>query len=521
MTLLLDRRQFVSGSALLLARTGLGAASGGCAQRAGRGGRRLPIPPLIDSRAAGGRFALTAQAGQMRFFGDAASSTRGFNGAFLGPTVRLHRGDLVQPTVTNRLEESTTVHWHGLLIAAAGDGGPHHLVEPGRAWRPELTIDQPPATLWYHAHPHPRTGQQVYSGLSGMLIVDDGEDDALGLPSTYGVDDIPLIIRDGAFDNGLLVYPDHPMVRMHGARGAVILANGAVEPMHPVPRGVVRLRLVNSANARAFDLSASDGRPLHWIGTDGGYLERPVVLDSLLLAPGQRAEILVDLGDGRPVTLRTGRDPTAQMGAMGTMGGGGGMGMRGGRQGMGMMGGGIDPLAGPRPVVTLEPDDRRGLARLPDRLVTSAAPNPSRAARRRRLTLTMGMGMGMGGGRMRRGGPGGRGAMAGMFGIDGAPFDMARIDHQVRLGDIEIWEVSGEMMPHPYHMHGVHFHVLSRGGRAPAAIDQGPRDTVLVEEPVELLVRFTRPTEAGKPFMFHCHTLEHEDGGMMGQFTVS
>jgi FtsP/CotA-like multicopper oxidase with cupredoxin domain len=102
---------------------------------------------------------------------------------------------------------------------------------------------------------------------------------------------------------------------------------------------------------------------------------------------------------------------------------------------------------------------------------------------------------------------------------------MARIDQRVKLGAVEIWEVSalpGMMMdqPHPFHMHGVHFEVVQRDGRAPGPLDIGRRDTVLVDAPVELLVHFTRPAPT-VPFMYHCHILEHEDAGMMGQFTVS
>jgi FtsP/CotA-like multicopper oxidase with cupredoxin domain len=137
----------------------------------------------------------------------------------------------------------------------------------------------------------------------------------------------------------------------------------------------------------------------------------------------------------------------------------------------------------------------------------------------------MGGGMGMMGGGVGHGMMGGRGmgrgmGMMGMFGIDGRPFDMERIDQTVRLGDTEIWEVSGDMMAHPFHIHGVHFEVLSRAGRQPALGDQGLRDTVLVQEPVELLARFTQPAVAA-PFMYHCHTLEHEDGGMMGQYKTA
>jgi blue copper oxidase len=107
----------------------------------------------------------------------------------------------------------------------------------------------------------------------------------------------------------------------------------------------------------------------------------------------------------------------------------------------------------------------------------------------------------------------------GMHGINGRAYDMRRIDEEVRLGDVEIWEVSGEMMVHPFHIHGVHFEVLSRNGAAPGLRDQGLRDTVVAQEPVELLVRFAQPAVA-TPFMYHCHILEHEGNGMMGQFVV-
>jgi blue copper oxidase len=109
------------------------------------------------------------------------------------------------------------------------------------------------------------------------------------------------------------------------------------------------------------------------------------------------------------------------------------------------------------------------------------------------------------------------GGMATAMGINGRPFDMTRIDERLRLGDTEIWEVSAQMMAHPFHVHGVHFEVLSRGGRRPDILDQGLRDTVLVQEPVELLVHFTQPAVQA-PFMYHCHILEHEDNGMMGQY---
>lgn len=176
-------------------------------------------------------------------------------------------------------------------------------------------------------------------------------------------------------------------------------------------------------------------------------------------------------------------------------------------------------------VLAFEPTETAGHRTnptVPDRLVTRANPDSSRAVRRRRFSLNMGMGgmMAMMGsrGRMMEGG---RGSGMAMAGINGRAFDMDRIDEKVRLVDFEIWEASGEMMAHPLHIHGVHFQVLSRGGVKPSIRDQGVRDTVLVKEPVELLVQFTQPASKAAPFMYHCHILEHEDNGMMGQFTAA
>ena len=118
-----------------------------------------------------------------------------------------------------------------------------------------------------------------------------------------------------------MIYPRHPMFLMHGMRGDTMLANGTANAVARVPRGLARLRLLNASNARVYDFSFSDGRSFHWIGSDAGLLETPVQRRSLWLAPGQRAELLVDFSDGRTVALRTGADPIFGMGMMGGSGG--------------------------------------------------------------------------------------------------------------------------------------------------------------------------------------------------------
>ena len=484
------RRYLLAG----VAATGAAAASGARTnlfQAEAAEPQRLRVPELIDARSQGNAISLTAQTGRTSFFPGGESTTRGFNASYLGPTLRVHRGDEVEIAVSNAMRESTAVHWHGLLVPAEADGGPHQAIAPGATWRPRMTINQPAATLWYHAHIHGGTARQVYGGLAGMMLVADEAERALGLPSAYGVDDIPLIVQDKIFDGGQLIYPQHPMFVMHGMRGDTILVNGTPNAITRVPRGLVRLRLVNASNSRVYDFSFSDGRDFHWIATDAGLLERPIARRSLWLAPGQRAELLVDFADGRSATLRTGPDPMLGRGMMGMMSGGGSFGDS-------------------ADVVRFSPQGDRALsAAILDRLTSRERLDPTKVSRRRQFVLTMGHGM-MGGAGM---------GMMGMFGINGRPFDMERIDHTVQLGDTEIWEVSGEMMAHPFHIHGVHFEVVRHAGAQPGIEDSGLRDTVLVQQPVELLVRFTQPA-VRVPFMFHCHTLEHEDAGMMGQFTT-
>ena len=461
--------------------------------------QRLRIPELLDARARGQALALDIRAGTTEFFPGVASATLGYNGAYLGPTLRVHDGDDVQVAVANHLAQPTTVHWHGLLVPGPLDGGPHQEIAPGGAWRPVLPVRQRAATLFYHSHQHHATARQVYFGLAGMLIVRDAAEERLGLPSEYGVDDLPVLLQDRQFSRGRLVMPGGMMAAMAGARGDTILVNGTPDAYVRVPARRVRLRLANASNARDYHLAFDDGRAFHWIAADGGLLESPVELRAISLSPGERAEIVVDFASG-PATLVTGPDDNLPM--------------------MGMMGGTAAANGAAQPVLAFEVERAAAASPpLPARLADVPSWDASRATRLRRFRLEMGMGMmggrGMGGMGMGRG----MGAMGG-FTINGRGFDPARVDERARLGDLEIWEVAADTMAHPFHVHGVQFQVVARGRGAPATLDAGLKDTVRVDAPVRLLVRFTQPS-LDAPFMYHCHILEHEDHGMMGQLAVA
>lgn len=491
---------------------------------AAQAGAPLPIPPLAQVGASGA-LQLEAIDASHGFLAGRNTPTRGFSQSFLGPVLRLQRGRTARIDVRNRLRETTTVHWHGLHIPGAVDGGPHAEIAPGGTWRPALEIDQPCATAWYHAHPHGATGAQVYSGLAGLLLIDEPDaaaDAAMSepLPSRYGIDDLPLVVQDRQFTaDGRMPYSVRGMAMMAGLRGDRIVVNGAIVPVAAVPAGVVRLRLLNACNARILHLRFEDERAMHQIGSDGGLLQQPIARRSLTLGSGERAEVLVDFGNGGATRLLSAPDANSPM-----MGGGMGMGAMSGMGGTNAMGMAVQPepvaADGAFEVLRFGIDTARApqVRSVPQR-VAHAAPVPrlGEPVRRRRFVLdSHGMGGGMGGG-MRGGG--GMGMMA--MTINGRAFDMARIDLAVARGQTELWEVRAGDMAHPFHVHGTSFQVLTLNGRPVDFAGSGWKDTVLVDGSAELLMRFEHRAEAHSPYMYHCHILEHEDAGMMGQLTVT
>ena len=152
--------------------------------------------------------------------------------------------------------------------------------------------------------------------------------------------------------------------------------------------------------------------------------------------------------------------------------------------------------------------------------------DPRIAVTTRRFELEMepmGRGAMMG---MMRGGEGmmRHGEMSkGMFRINGDTMDINRIDFQVKRNTTEIWEITNmSPMPHPFHVHNVQFRVLDRNGKTPHPSEMGLKDVVLVHmhEKVRIVLAFPEYSDAKTPYMYHCHILEHEDQGMMGQFVV-
>jgi FtsP/CotA-like multicopper oxidase with cupredoxin domain len=424
--------------------------------------------------------------------------------SYLGPTIRVRRGQKIRIHFHNDLPQESIIHWHGLHVPADMDGHPRDVIATGQRYTYEFTVHNRAGTYWYHPHPHEKTGLQVYAGLAGLFIVEDDEEEGIDLPrEPY---DIPLVLQDRLFNpDNQLVYLTHHMERMTGFVGERILANGRAAYRQTVAARPYRLRILNGSNARIYRLAWSDGRPLTVIGSDGGLLERPLVMDTVLLGPAERVELWVDFSgwkSGDEVLLVS---KFIDLAAVSALSGGRMMGSR-----RGMMGGGTMPNGAPHTLarfqVTRDAAGRKPA--LPDRLAPPEAFDPGKSdddQQVRRFDLAMNHMRGT---------------------INNRTFEMQGVaeEETVNLDTTEIWEFvnRGGMppLPHPIHVHGLQFRVLGRlGSPFGDVLDAGWKDTVLLMpgERVRLQMRFS---DYPGLFLYHCHNLEHEDMGMMRNYYV-
>jgi FtsP/CotA-like multicopper oxidase with cupredoxin domain len=439
----------------------------------------LAIPPLLDGREHDGRraFDLTLETGRSQLLPGTSADTWGVNGAYLGPTLRAERGDRVELRVRNELPEATTIHWHGMHLPASADGGPHQLIEPGETWTPSWTIEQPAATLWYHPHPHRDTADHVYRGIAGLFIVDDPDLDRLPLPHRYGVDDIPLVIQDKRLNGDGSLDFSQSWISPTGRLGDTILVNGTHDPYLRIADELVRFRLLNASAARVYNIGFADERPFHLIATDGGLLDSPRRGTRVQLSPGERAEIVAAFRLRERVVLRSFEPDLRTNFFEGRF--------AGGDDSFDLLQIRAAPALGNSPSV-------------PDQLVARDDLREEDAVQTRHFKLD------------------GRS-------INDQRFEPERIDAAIGASTAEIWEVQNtSRTPHNFHPHGVSFRVLELDDSAPPSTLIGPKDTVYVPPgaTVRLLVRFGDYPDADTPYMLHCHILEHEDRGMMGQFVL-
>ena len=430
----------------------------------------LLIPDLLEPTFDGegvAHYDLTIGKSRHSYLQTALTDTYAYNDMpVLGPTLRLRTGDSVVINVANELDEVTTTHWHGADVPAEDDGGPHSLIDPGTTWVADFEVIQPAASLWYHPHAHGFTAEHVYRGAAGLIIIEDDNPAAAMLPQTYGVDDIPVIIQDRDFTNdGQLDFAIDD--GDDGNLYSTLTVNGTINPYVEVPEGLVRLRLLNGSQARIYDLSI-EGAQMVKIASDGGYLASPVVLDQTTLAPGDREEIVVNVG-ASPVVL-------------------------------------VDEELGR--VLELRPNGSvSGAGPLPDRLATIDRISESEIAVDRIFRMRDSRNFW---------------EFSPTWSINGAQMDMQRIDQIVKLGDTERWTIISGDGQHVFHPHQTQFQILSVNGEPPPPEDSGWEDSVWVNGQREVVIaaRFDTYAAENIPYMFHCHILDHEDLGMMGQFLV-
>jgi FtsP/CotA-like multicopper oxidase with cupredoxin domain len=410
--------------------------------------------------------------------GAPATAAYAYNGRIPGPLLEAREGDRVIVRFRNDLPEPTTVHWHGLHLPFTADGGPMHPVAPGGEYTYEFTLPAGTAgTYWYHPHPHHRTGYQVGKGLYGGIIVRAADDPLSHLPEQL------LILADNRFrEDGSLDFPDPatPAGRVdfeNGREGNVLFVNGVVMPTLQIrPGEVQRWRIINASAARVYRLQLEDHTFLH-VGSDGGLFEYPVEVAEIVVANGERVELLVTAGSRpggsfrlqalpydryvpqtRPADWTATRDLLVLQYAVSA--------------GVGAGSSGVTIPARLRPVPPLD---------------TAAVTT------RRVMVMTQGF-------------------------INGRALDMGRVDATAELGATEIWEIENLVgMDHPFHLHGFQFQLLDRDG-VPEA-QRSWKDTVNVPKhgAARFIVHFAH--HAGL-WMFHCHILSHEDAGMMGVLEV-
>ena len=457
---------------------------------------QLIIPGTIE----GTDINLNLQTGTHQFFDGQNTATMGVNGNILGPTLIVNKNDNININVTNDLGEPTTIHWHGMHVSAANDGGPHTIIEIGETWNPQFTVLDKASTLWYHPHLDEFTDEHVSKGIAGFIIVRDDEEAALDLPRTYGIDDIPLAIQTKDFDaNYQIVH--------HSNSDDVLMVNGTVNPQTDVPAQVVRLRLLNGSSQRVYNIGFSGNKPFYQIGTDGGLRETPLALTRLQMAPGERSEILVDLSGLSGQTLQL-MSYAAEFsnGIYGATYPGMGPGLQ-------MDNYNPNPLNGANFNIlqlNVVAQTENPVTTIPTSLVTLTPYLESDVDQSRTLifhSLTGGMQQ-----------------LNGDFTINGVSLDMNVINITVPLNNTEIWTIQNNSpISHPLHLHDVQFYILDINGNPPPLAAQGLKDTYLVpsgQGTMRIITKFEDFSDDTVPYMYHCHMLTHEDGGMMGQFVV-
>jgi FtsP/CotA-like multicopper oxidase with cupredoxin domain len=396
-----------------------------------------------------------------------------YNGALPGPLIRVHTGDRLIVHFSNHLPEPTTVHWHGVRVPIQMDGVPdvsQPPVPPGGDFTYDFVV--PDAGLYWY-HPHVMSAAQVGFGLYGALLVEDRDDPVASLDQTV------LVLSDIGIDShGGLEPPDSggSTGMAFGREGEYVLVNGRVNPRLVIRSGAVqRWRIVNAAKSRFFQFDL-DGQKLTRIGGDGGFIQAPQVLESLVLAPGERADVIVSPKGSPGSTMEVVAYPFNR-------------------------GYGSVEYRMAEKLLTLvfdeHPEYHGEAPALPRRVIE---PLDTAAAVPVNIEFTIAQRQG----RFE-------------YGINGVPF-AAGHPLTAAPGSTQLWTITNTTKwSHPFHLHGFFFQVLDKDGRATSPLEWKDTVNVPFESSVKLVVRYD--DRAGS-WMYHCHVLDHADGGLMGMVNV-
>ncbi len=387
-----------------------------------------------------------------------------FNGQVPGPTIEANAGDTVVARLTNRLTEPTPIHWHGIRLVPPMDGTEftQRPVAPGETFEYRYTVPDA-GTFWYH--PHTNETEQLERGLYGALIVRGPGEPQADRERVLVLDDLRLNWR------GQIARFGGWLERHNGREGKIPILNGRADTVVEMAAGLVeRWRLINSASARYMQISVGR-RPFRLIGTDGGLLEAPVEMSDILLAPGDRAELLVGPFATDEELAIEARPYNRGLGLTKPM-----------RFGMVRVGAAEQSVASvPARLRVIEP------------LASPQAPVTREVKLSGRMSWRRGVD----------------------FMVNDEPHHH---DRPVKVGELQVWEVvNATPIDHPFHLHGFFFQVLAVNGAPPPF--RSWEDTVNV--PAKGRVKIVwKPDDRPGLWMYHCHILEHHAAGMMGHFEV-
>jgi FtsP/CotA-like multicopper oxidase with cupredoxin domain len=448
--------------------------------------------PLIQPevrRSAGGELRTTLQAGYAYHeIGGYRLSLRSYEGTMPGPTLCVSPGDMLRIRLVNDLPpnpdpapadmalphhfNTTNFHFHGGHVSPSGIADNiFRAMEPGQGYDIEIAIpkDHPSGTYWYHPHHHGSADVQLTSGMAGAILV---EGDFAEVPEIAAAEERVLILNEVLFDHrGAIesydtVWPE--------AVPRFLSVNGQREPALGMrPGEVQRWRIIHAGHEDNLRL-ALDGHGLQAIAYDGIPLSKPQELDSLVIAPGQRADLLIQAGPAGSYTLRAvGNDqgypsPTGPLARLIVAGAPAAMRLPG-------------SLPAP-PLAVVGDGEITGRRRLD---LSSISPESPAAANYQEFA----------------------------FLVCGRRFDPDRVDQRVRLGAVEEWLVTNQdSADHIFHIHTNPFEVVAVNGEPLA--DPVWRDTVIVPRNGSITFR-TRFLDYTGRFVLHCHMMNHEELGMM------